>query len=393
MMALFPICFLPLWFIGPRLNLSAIWPVFWRRTLVGIALAVLTWLICSSLAYVALPIFYDHAETQVASIAAHWLRGGHMYHGVDSGFRYSTNYGPVPILCAALFMSIFSNPIAAAKLSGLACLAITMTSFCTLINLYARSRRELFVGIGTFGLMLLGFGHISYWIRPDSYMLAIVALSLVISEMAWPIAVSLVIEGVLAGLIINCKVYGALLFIPIFFYWLEAKKPKLLWWHLPLGSIGFFAALSIPFLAPRVSGAAFLQTVKMGLHQHLLIDQGLYNLTLVAAPLIVLVMFGFHRRRPLSFYSLVATSLLIDVFSAKPGSGAHLYLPLFAMTGLYIFQSFVENLTFRHANVALIALAVTLTFSAYNNQKKEVFYLNTHLILQKIQWSYLVFYF
>jgi hypothetical protein len=140
-----------------------------------IVLVALTTLLLYTLliwsAYLRSPFFIDQAEASVAMQALAFADGRPLYHSLDSADRTSMLYGPVPYFVHRVFVRTMRDPILATKSAGV------LMSLLSLV-LIARALWNARAATQTACLLVyvlicyFCFSNVSYWNRPDSFVLA-----------------------------------------------------------------------------------------------------------------------------------------------------------------------------------------------------------------------------
>jgi len=371
--------FLVFWFLGARLNRLGIKPEIWRRLLRIISGLFLAYLTFSGLAYLVTPLFFDHGESTMASIAANWMHGGAMYTALDSADQYTLLYGPWPVMLVALSLSLGTASIFLAKLPGVLSLMGSLGGFYWLLTRTTRlTHKERVFTVGLLAITLCGFYNVSYFIRPDSALLLIMVLGLLLVELVPQRACVYLGLGILAALSFNSKVNAPLYIVPLAFLYLDGDR-KHRWslsWFFAATALSLLTAAA-PFFLPGISAQAFHDWIMLpwvSQDQSWPLVRTLKGLTFGAPFLIVLAVLGAHRVRPMGYWSLAVISVITGLLSGTPGSSLHMYLPLFPIyiwlaAKAYDTQS--PALKSKHA-IACAALILSAGLQGINKQKRMV---------------------
>ena len=163
--------------------------------------------------YLFVPNFADYVEPLIPHLASNYLHGAPVYADWHTGQAIvGSLYGPYVFL-AQIPVLLWYPAIAASKLIGIGFgLAALLMLF-----LAVRSRAGSKDALAMCALMIALLSieqHYWFWNRPDSILIAIVALGALLFDRARP-AVCLAGLGLLAGIAINLKIFGALYLLPL----------------------------------------------------------------------------------------------------------------------------------------------------------------------------------
>lgn len=302
-----------------------------RQILVGLAAVPLAWMVFSVLFYLYMPGFWDHAEPSVAASTAYWMSGHALYSALDSAARYSLIYGPFPFFVNRLAFSVWpSDIILASKLTGVLFFLITATSITALVRRQEPTWRMRIVFLGLFSAALLGFENMSYWNRPDSYLLAMVAFLL------WLIEVTPIEQrrwfylccGILVGCAINTKIHGFFYFFPLVPY-LRERRPDLVSLKGCAMAAAVAGVVAISFFSlPQVSLSNYIEWMNVATHVARTWDNFFKTLTFVFPGLLILWLLRFQQKYFWTFLTLTGTCVVTGIFASKIGAGYHHSLPL-----------------------------------------------------------------
>ncbi|HEX7674817.1 MAG TPA: hypothetical protein VF412_11635 [Bdellovibrio sp.] len=370
--------FLLFWGVGALLEKYRVSSKYWAPFLKTVAFIALAWFVLTALSYLVTPLFFDHAESNIAAVAAVWLRGGSIYTALDAPQRYSLLYGPWPYIVAACFESLGSATIFLGKLPGV------LNALLVLIGIYIAARfreahkRDSLLIVGVTALALLGFYNYSYWNRPDSYLTVYVLWSVVVIEIFKKSSSSQLIVygiiGVLMGLAMNCKVHGVFYFLPIAFYYLESSKSKLNILGLIIAAGLCLVAALGPFGLHNVSLLSYAEWLRMAAKHGLLLKEIVRNISFILSFLVLLYALGFTRNYWKTYIALCVSGLIIAVFAAKPGAGTHHFMPLVPVILFWAAATYGETdqLSKKRSSIIVSSFLIMLAIVAINHQKRIV---------------------
>ncbi|WP_413570352.1 glycosyltransferase family 39 protein [Bdellovibrio sp. HCB117] len=342
----------------------------------AILIVAFIWLSSSALAYLITPLFFDHAEANIASVAALWRKGYPIYSELDSESRYSLLYGPWPYLVNAFFQSSGLPVIFASKLAGLANLAFLLLGTVLLGRDLKLTKKDQFYSVAMISVVLLGFYNFSYWNRPDSFLMTYVFWSLLLVTNrnvagTWVMYLGL---GILGGIAVNSKLHSLLYFAPIVALYCDEKRHQISARKIVVGVLVFLLVAMAPFLLPEVSKDSYLVWLKMASRHGLVLMDSIKNATFIACFLLLLVLIKFSQRYKITFIVLCLSSLLIAIAASKPGAGPHHFLPLIpVILWLAIKEYFGKPTEERPVyNYIFAAFLLTVSLNAVNRQKRVV---------------------
>lgn len=289
--------------------------------------------------YLVVPNYADYGEPTVAILASNLRLGGPVYSDWIAGDALvGSNYGPYVFIIQAVALSI-SATILSSKIAGVVAAVATLALF-----VLALRTLELRGGtIALFCALLIAFSvfHLHYWFwnRPDPLLMALVALG------AWlharlPAERCLIALGLLAGLALNLKLFGAIYLVPLAVgcvisiggSWRLARP-------LVIGGLLFALAATAPFASGAIDPWAYVANLLLMPNQGLLPDVVLTTLALGLAICLVPVMAytraGATTQDRGELAALIACTVLISILSGKPGGGAPYLLPV-APLALYL---------------------------------------------------------
>jgi hypothetical protein len=210
--------------------------------------------------YASTGLYLDHVEPHMATRAASWLHGGHLYHSWSEPLAYSTGYGPLSYLWLAAAYWIFGYGLVIAKIPGLvafaACLVFSMWSGRSAGRTGALGSTLLFVALAFL------FLQTPFWTRPDPALL--LGASMGVGALGLRrLPLQALALGVLAGTLANFKIHGPLAVLPLACVVIWRGGWRGMFW----ATIGFAPAFIWPFLLPGVSWHAYRETLNLMVDQ------------------------------------------------------------------------------------------------------------------------------
>ncbi|WP_413561320.1 hypothetical protein [Bdellovibrio sp. HCB209] len=332
----------------------------------------IVWILLTGIGYLFTPLFFDHAEVNIVAVASYWLQGHPIYTSLDSVSRYSLLYGPWPYLVNAVFLKMGEAIYFLGKLPGILNLLVLLIGFYFSLGNIPRLSRIL--GLGALSAVLLGYYNISYWNRPDSYLvtytflaLALVILNNRIGDLATYLGV-----GLLAGLAANCKLHGVLYFLPVVVYFLEDSKKKINWLYFISAAILSLLGLVLPFALNNVGGAHYLQWLQMASKHGVDMLAFVKNITFIGCFILLLAVLGFQRKYKWTFISLIGAGIIVGLAASKPGSGSHHFMPFLPMILFFAIQTYWAMSSTDKTRLSYVwaAFLLTMSLNAFNRQKR-----------------------
>ena len=349
--------------------------------LFAFCVGVVAWLCFSSVYYASGIGYFDHAEPNIASVAAFWLRGFVIYHTKNSPYIYSLLYGPLPVLINALFQQISFNTIVASKIPGVIALIAGLICFYFALIKNNISSSKAVVALALLCLGYCYFTNTAYWDRPDSYILLFVSLALWLLSVDTNISIFKVVAiGLCVGSATACKIHGSLYFIPFLVLILttHAKDPlrnqktALLLGAAALGAFWMFILHGID-LKPYIFWLCL--ATKQGLLFHSFKDNVQFAIPLLLA---VGACYAFDDGIAI-FASFAICILLLCIIGAKPGAGTHHIMPMIPVA-IFLTALRYERVSVarrRVAQLAAIALVGIVVPTAIHKQLRLWHYLRS----------------
>jgi Dolichyl-phosphate-mannose-protein mannosyltransferase len=330
--------------------------------------------------YLLLDGFYDHAEPSIAAVAWLFQIGKPIYHAADAAERYSHIYGPFAFMIPGSSLSWLGTGLQQAKLPGTAAGLLTIAIVYRLARSSA-TRRSALVLAAVVAIVALAFRNRSFWIRPDSYLMFLSAVTLLGATARRPLAGSLVV-GIAVGVMADLKLTGPLYALPALGIVIATSG----WRWMPIVAVSALAIAIWPFFVfDNVSWQNFWHwfevSARNGLRFRTLranIEWALFVVVpvipLLAAPL------GdrLRRIRAGGLCGLVLAMIAVIIAASKPGAGPDHVLPflpaVFYFVSLYIERLPAHAREHPTARVAAPAFVLTALVAAASEQ---VFFLAT----------------
>jgi len=210
--------------------------------------------------YLAYPGYTDHVQTTITVMSYMAIHGGSVYSAPDDAAVYGMPYGPMLFLANGLGLW-FDQSLWGSKLPGIAALLSALAAMPVCWR--QQDRVAAFLALATLVALLLPYGLLAYWNRPESFLFLSAALALAALRLP-RVAANLAIGGLLgfaAGLKLNGFVFvapAALAIIGRDASW--HQKTASLLTQVVAGAVVFVA----PFALPNVSLADYGRYLSMG---------------------------------------------------------------------------------------------------------------------------------
>jgi hypothetical protein len=320
--------------------------------------------------YLCIPNFIDYGEPVIPLLAGNILHAAPVYGDWRTGqYIVGSNYGPYVFLAqlpALLWLpSIFGSKLVGVGV-GLLSLALFFTTIRRRVHAgYAAAMTALMVA------MLCAQLHTWFWNRPDSFLLALTVIGIVLFEITGP-AFCLAAIALLAGLATDFKAFGAIYLLPLAAACaLSARSWRRLAVPTLVGGALFVSAVVLPFLLPSFSAKAYLANLslmpKQGFFALGFCDAAAYGL-IILSPL-ALTWPGKSASPPdrAMAITLVICAALVAVIAGKPGGGTPYMMP-FAPPSLYLTTRLAspdgQPRPLRPAAVHKLVFAAVIVFAA-----------------------------
>ncbi len=296
--------------------------------------------------YLSLPLLSGEVEPTIASVS--WLvqQGKPLYHTLESAERYSVLYGPMAFLTNGFFLRVLGPSLVAAKMASTLAAAFSVVFLYASLRAFAQVRIALF--FTAFATMLyFAYGPSSYLSRPDPMLLGAVCLGLLAALRA-PRAIAIGLVALCAGLSMNLKIHGAIYFVPILYLMLARHGRAVVAWTLGATALVVIA----PFLPSNVSATNYVmwlrEAARHGLDADTFIHLAKFGLFFSLPVMIALFPSRPGLDPPFKHFGwmLLATSLGLVLFAAKPGAGLVHALPMIPLA--IVFTARLATRRFEH---------------------------------------------
>lgn len=320
--------------------------------------------------YLALGIYMDHAEPEVAILAWRLVSGAALYGAPDAATHLVTGYGPLLYLISAGFLALFGPSIAVSKVAAMAALLGALALFAVYVW---RRFGAAYVGIGVLAFVCypLIVSPISFWVRPEAFSVFLVTVALVSTLAAdrgrpWLTAI---IVAACAGLAMNLKVHSFIYFVPIVLRYCIVGWP-VKWPLMAIVSIAFFA---LPFTLPLISASNYLEMMQSLVSDRQIepaaVRSAIKFSQFFLAPGALLAFAALTNRGGLKkpdvlYFAAFLAALTISLYpSSVPGSSWYHMLPFFPIT-VDLFLRYLRAMEVKPwawlSGLVVVGLAVTI---------------------------------
>jgi hypothetical protein len=302
------------------------------KILIGLAIAQ-----CAL--YFWIPNFTDYGEPTIPLLAANLLHGARVYADWKLGqMIVGSNYGPYVFL-AQIPALLWVPTIAASKFVGIFFGLTGLFLLFFAVRPHVHSTSNALAMVALMVVLLSSELHYWFWDRPDSFLIALVSLGTLIFEGTRP-NISLASLGLLAGVAVNLKLFGAIYLIPLALACIPmARSWASLGVSFAIGTLLFGAAIILPFSMDSFSAQTYLANLAMmpnqGIDMHAVFDSFCYGLIILTFPLLTFRTKRTSHDDHLLLVSLVICTVLVALISGKPGGGSVYMMPLIPLA-LYV---------------------------------------------------------
>jgi multisubunit Na+/H+ antiporter MnhF subunit len=339
---------------------------------VGLSIAAIAAYVAVALWYLIEPKYHDYAEPTVAAVGWLFHVGRPIYHAFDSPERYSHMYGPLAFMIPGWFLGLFGPGLSTSKIAGIA------AAFAALIVMYrlARSVTTTTRALGLtaiFAVVCLIFRNLSFWIRPDSFLVLFSAVALLASTSRRNLT-AVIGLGLATGVLWDLKITGVLYALPAFGIVVARYGLLAAVWASSISAL----TAALPFLIfPNVSLTNYLLWVHTSANNGLgfwtlrqNIEWALF-LMLPVVPSLLASPSGKEdaRVRAWMLGGLCLGVILVVLAASKPGAGPYHLLP-FLPSILYaaacdldrLPASITQQRAFRRGVLAFVSCAALVAF-------------------------------
>lgn len=320
-----------------------------------------------ALAYLALPVLFEDAETNIAAVSALAMRGGSIYPSMAAPERYALLYGPLTYLLHDPFFAVFGLSLFGFKIAGVFALGVSDLAIYRTLRAYAPAP-QAWIGLGAVNLVFFRFLHVEFWGRNDPLLVCLVAVALwVLVRTSDTCAVSIGAMAV-AG-IANLKISGLAYCLPIVVFAWVHRGFKI----AALTTLLAAALFPLPFTLHQVSWTNYAAVLEVaGRHG---LNAGFLARNLQYSAVILLPALVLSRRiRPTAaqtsyLLSICAAFLAASISGAKNGAGSYHLLPLIAPVVHFCFwllRGAAETSRATEFTRVAVACALALVFYSAN---------------------------
>lgn len=315
-----------------------------------IATVLIVFFVFIGVLYLFYPNYLTHIEPSIASYGSIMQKGEILYPAPDPYPYYGIVYGPALAEIQFIFQSLRLPILIASKLPGLiAFVVFSLILFHLNKTFWARG----------YLIYLIPLGVLLFWNRPDSFLLLIVCLALLLGEKFVGNKFLPVLLGILAGAASAFKIHGII-------YVFVAYLAIIFTTHISISFIVLFSICSLlsffTFFVPQnVSFFSFIDYVEYAGVQGLSLSVWLGNvvyLIFLNLPVFFIAWNGakLERNTILILFIILGFELIITIIAASPGSGAYHLLP-FIPINAYIINRISEKSTFINKSLMKVLYA------------------------------------
>lgn len=284
--------------------------------------------------------FFDHAESNIATVSWLFQKGKPIYHELESAERYSIPYGPMLYVINGFFLNLLKPSLFSAKIGGILAGGLSLLLIFYTLKKIVGFQIAIFCS-GYISLIFISiysyFAAATFWNRSDSFLLMFVALGLLtaLRTTSW---LAILGSALSIGISVNLKIHGILYFLPIYilFYFRHGIYSVL------LSILGFIILAILPFIyLPQVSLTNYIiwlnEFGQQGLSLNLLKGNIIWSLYLLAPILFLFIYFKiinnnefnvFLKKNKYFIISILVSLFGVAILGSKQGAGMNHLLPL-----------------------------------------------------------------
>jgi len=339
------------------------------RILIVISLFLTVCFIAFSFSYLTSYFYFDHIEPSIASLSYIFQKGGPVYLPPDAAQIRCLLYGPLVYLLNSFFIMIFGATIFASKVGGALAAWLSLA-----LAFYALKKvlgiRESILLIGYISLIYLAVAPASFWNRPDPYIAFFVALALFVLSKTNRILAAAII-GISLGVVAGLKMHAWFYLIPILCLLYSKYGIRV----MVISILTAIAVFFLPLLIFRNISfqnytSVFIIAKSHGLNFSTFMNNAffMFSYLFIIPLMIILSVFSCTKENFLEVYrenktftlSLLFITFLVCILAAKPGAGAHHFLPLgllFAYLYSFILKRVMsQSMYFQKENLILTVI-------------------------------------
>jgi hypothetical protein len=320
--------------------------------------------------YLAAPNFRDPGEPTMPLLAANLLNGDSVYGSLhDKSEIVGSNYGPLIFLLQAIALWIHPTLISS-KLVGIFFGVASLACMFAVARDITHSNADALAASALFVAMVSFYEHFWFWNRPDSVLIAIAACACLLHSRLAPMHV-LIFVGLLAGLAINLKLFGAMYLVPFAIAAASQLTVSRLSKAVIAGGILFIGMVAFPFFIRGVNVVPYTENILIMRNQGAIL-WGIYPTFWYGALILLFPLVNYYthkvsRENKVLMISLIFAMAVTAFATLKPGAGAG-YLMSFVPTAIYLglrIQQSDEALSPGRARNVLPALAICVLLGAF----------------------------
>ena len=285
------------------------------------------------LGYLFIPTYSDHVEPTVAVVAELLLRGQQIYPSWRAGEGlYGMIYGPILYLIHAGPLLV-SKSIFATKIAGVLAVCGALIVVALEVWRLTRNIRIAVVAVGCTVLVLLKFGHFSFWNRPEPFLILLSALTVPALRLRRYQAA--VVIGLITGLAIGLKAHAALFYAPAILALMIREQTFAAAFRV--GAVAGVSAAAValaPFIYPNVSLSGYFEylhlSVGHGISFKMFRNNAIHLAFMTAPAFVVYFLLRPNWSSDVRWFALtlLACTVAVAVVGSKAGAGVHHLLPL-----------------------------------------------------------------
>lgn len=318
--------------------------------------------------YVLLDTYLDHALPNIAIRSWRLINGQELYYTSEALNFIAGVYGPLLYGLNGLMLLVFGGTLAASNAAG--GLAVFLGLAALSIHLFKTSDRDVAaVGVIMFLGVVLSLSPISFWTRPDPFILMLVCFALLSTQLKrFGDYVPHVAVAICIGLAVNFKAHAFLCFIPIVFRyctkrwyisWVLMAALSILVFLIPFG----FSSISMTEYLGRLFDIVGGRSVSMGL----LYTATKYSALFLLPAIVLAIAWKWFRSKinakDIIYFWAFLLSICGGVYSASvPGAGWY-HLLAFIPISADLFSKFVESMRDKLLPRAILLSGFFLTFA------------------------------
>ena len=285
------------------------------------------------------PNYVNEFELTVAIMSWRGTHGHPIYSGLPTGDIFLLPYGPLLFITNGAVLHVFPTTFGS-KLAGWTAFVVALAASYLALKARTSTNRTVILYLMIIVLVFSFFHNTehAFWSRPEPFLILISTLT-VIAALKLPKPAAAMTVGILAGLAVNFKLYGAVYAMPAALAVFGSTET----WRnrVYLAILSFVLAsvtAAVPFLFYLASGgslyAGYLSVILLLANQNLsfyLLKSNVAFIAMLCSPIIAV--WYFNRPVLVSFDTWFLSGLFLSlaltaIFGSKIGAGPHHLLPL-----------------------------------------------------------------